>query len=211
MTSGIYLWTVTRPGNVPLVYTGQAQDLIDRRRRYVEEWTRPRKKYTTNRRLRHAVRYYGAAAVSYQVLEVVEDLGQLAAREDFWWSHFMELERQGQVEVATRVRPGENPMRDPEVRERHAASAVEAGKKRAASPEFQAALASRGEEWRERKRAASVAACAKPYTFVTPNGETVEVYNLNQFCADNGLNTPKMCEVASGKRAHHKGWRRVDG
>jgi hypothetical protein len=47
---------------------------------------------------------------------------------------------------------------------------------------------------------------AKHYSFISPDGEKVEFFNLNQFCRDNDLSAGQMCNVANGKRNHHKGW-----
>lgn len=50
---------------------------------------------------------------------------------------------------------------------------------------------------------------AKTWNVVTPTGEALTVTNLSKFCKENGLNTPSMYEVMSGKRRTHKGYRRV--
>ena len=51
-----------------------------------------------------------------------------------------------------------------------------------------------------------IKATAKSYTFKNPNGDIVEIYNLLQFCRDNGLNQRRMWDVHSGKRSSHKRW-----
>jgi hypothetical protein len=48
---------------------------------------------------------------------------------------------------------------------------------------------------------------AKHYCFISPDGEKVEFFNLNQFCRDNDLSAGHMCNVSKGSRNHHKGWR----
>lgn len=47
---------------------------------------------------------------------------------------------------------------------------------------------------------------AKEWEFIDPDGNTVKVNNLSQFCKRSNLQDSKMCEVNSGKRRHHKGW-----
>ncbi len=47
---------------------------------------------------------------------------------------------------------------------------------------------------------------AKRYKFISPDGETVEVYNLSKFCRDNGLSQAHMSAVNRGERNHHKSW-----
>ncbi len=47
---------------------------------------------------------------------------------------------------------------------------------------------------------------AKTYKFISPDGEVVEIYNLEKFSAANGLYPGHMCCVAKGSRKSHKGW-----
>lgn len=46
----------------------------------------------------------------------------------------------------------------------------------------------------------------KHYIFKSPNGETINVFGLTQFCKENNLNTGAMSEVWNGKKNYHKGW-----
>ena len=52
----------------------------------------------------------------------------------------------------------------------------------------------------------SIEANAKHYSFISPEGELTEIYNLNKFCRDNGLTHSSMSLVHAGKRSHHKRW-----
>ena len=45
------------------------------------------------------------------------------------------------------------------------------------------------------------------YSFLSPDGETVEVFNLQKFCRNRGLTNSNMHKVLTGERNHHKGWR----
>lgn len=47
---------------------------------------------------------------------------------------------------------------------------------------------------------------AKGYKMTSPDGSVVNVYNMKDFCRDNGLNDSHMCAVYYGKRKQHKGW-----
>lgn len=47
---------------------------------------------------------------------------------------------------------------------------------------------------------------AKHYTFLSPNGEKVEVYNMRKFCIERGLHRGNMSQVHLGNLKHHKGW-----
>lgn len=50
--------------------------------------------------------------------------------------------------------------------------------------------------------------CSKHYHFTSPDGDLVEVFNLRKFCRDNNLTPQLMSHVHSGKRPHHKQWRK---
>lgn len=52
-------------------------------------------------------------------------------------------------------------------------------------------------------------ACAKHYTFLSPCGVITEVYNLNSFCRENGLDQGHMSQVNLGNRNQHKGWKKA--
>lgn len=47
---------------------------------------------------------------------------------------------------------------------------------------------------------------AKSYTFKSPAGDKVEIFNLRQFCIANGLTAANMNKVWAGERKQHKGW-----
>ena len=51
---------------------------------------------------------------------------------------------------------------------------------------------------------------AKHYEFTRPSGEEVSIYNLSSFCSENELHQSAMSEVHSGRRNHHKGWKRIE-
>ena len=51
-----------------------------------------------------------------------------------------------------------------------------------------------------------VKAKAKHYVFTSPEGETINVYNLSEFSRENVLNQSAMSKVARGKVTHHKKW-----
>ncbi len=51
-----------------------------------------------------------------------------------------------------------------------------------------------------------IKATAKSYTFISPEGDKVEIYNMADFCRSNGLDNSAMCHVHSGKHNSHKGW-----
>lgn len=55
----------------------------------------------------------------------------------------------------------------------------------------------------------STHAQAKIHKLKNPNGEIVEIYNLSDFCKENGLDRGTMYKMISGKQSHHKGWRKA--
>lgn len=48
---------------------------------------------------------------------------------------------------------------------------------------------------------------SKTYSFISPEGELVEITNLNGFCKEKGLTQSAMFNMAKGKFKQHKGWR----
>lgn len=48
---------------------------------------------------------------------------------------------------------------------------------------------------------------SKQYIVTSPEGELFNIYNMTQFCRDHHLHCSAMCDVANGKRPHHKGWK----
>lgn len=52
----------------------------------------------------------------------------------------------------------------------------------------------------------SVEALARRYSFVSPSGEIVEIYNMTEFCRNNGLQQGNMSRVHTGKYKYHKDW-----
>lgn len=49
---------------------------------------------------------------------------------------------------------------------------------------------------------------AKEWSFVDPHGNVITFRNLQKFCRENNLSVGNMRAVLSGKRSHHKGYRR---
>lgn len=52
----------------------------------------------------------------------------------------------------------------------------------------------------------SIDASAKSYLFKDPSGNSIEIYNLSEFCRENNLRQSHMTSVSTGARRHHKGW-----
>jgi hypothetical protein len=48
---------------------------------------------------------------------------------------------------------------------------------------------------------------SKLWKVTKPDGESVVITNLKQFCRENNLSPPLMCKVSKGERSHHKGFR----
>jgi len=47
---------------------------------------------------------------------------------------------------------------------------------------------------------------ARHFTFTNPDGDRVELFNLNKFCRESGLDLANMHRVHKGERQQHKGW-----
>jgi hypothetical protein len=220
VASGIYRWTVNRPRAVPIVYIGQAKDLVKRKRRYELDWARGEGR--TNAILMAAVQKYGRDAVEYEVVEECA-VELLTARERAWWHHYSVLDRAGQCRIANLAEPGDTPFNVPEIREKAAskrqavytspewqANTRRARQEVASRPEFRAKVAARRNDPvqdRARKEAAR-AAVAKTRRIVSPSGEVVTFTGQSAFCREHGLNPACLSEVLAGKRPHHRGWTR---
>lgn len=48
----------------------------------------------------------------------------------------------------------------------------------------------------------------KQYSFLDPNGKETIIDDLPVFCEINGLSRPHMVSVSTGKRLHHRGWKK---
>jgi group I intron endonuclease len=48
---------------------------------------------------------------------------------------------------------------------------------------------------------------SKEWIVIKPDGQHIQVFNLEKFCRDNNLNSCTMNLVASGIRTHHKGYK----
>lgn len=56
-----------------------------------------------------------------------------------------------------------------------------------------------------------VEAHAKHYNFMSPDSIVFKIYNLRNFCRENGLDQSTMVRVHKGKSKHHKGWVKHNG
>lgn len=110
-------------------------------------------------------------------------------------------------------------MSDPDIRERVRQSKIGAKASQGTRDQMSASHTERWAEYTPEQRAARVAtvgaataaARAKCYPgFVAPDGtEYRDIYNLRAFCREHGLLDSKMVQVATGKRNHHKEWRKL--
>lgn len=55
----------------------------------------------------------------------------------------------------------------------------------------------------------AIEARAKTHESTSPDGDIVSIYNLNEFCRCNGLDSSTMAKVKSSKIKSHKGWKRA--
>ncbi len=54
----------------------------------------------------------------------------------------------------------------------------------------------------------NVEAFAKEYSFISPEGKRVDLYNLSEYCRGHGLEYRRMSEVSCGTKFEWKGWRK---
>lgn len=142
MTSGIYLWTVTREGKVPLVYIGQARNLSNRLGTYQRSFLSGKRGKSINRHLFNAVQKYGLEHTHSNVLDYCE-LNELDDRETYWYKYYKEKERLGGCLVANILEPKSNPMNNTEIIRKRSENTewqhniAEANRKKAQDPEWQ--------------------------------------------------------------------------
>lgn len=55
----------------------------------------------------------------------------------------------------------------------------------------------------------AIKAHAKSYKMINPKGETVEIYNMREFCRENKLSAGSMNAVYLGKNKTHRGWKPI--
>lgn len=115
MASGIYRWTIDRSseGKVPLVYIGQARD-IDRRTNEHIHAIVTKDVRRSNVRLVNAVNHYGEDSITFDVLEYCT-IDRLTIRELYWYN--LHKKSTG-FELANFIAPLQNPMDNPESREK---------------------------------------------------------------------------------------------
>lgn len=65
-----------------------------------------------------------------------------------------------------------------------------------------------GQKLSKEHREKFITARIKEYDVVSPQGEVIHVINMNEFCRENKLSNGAMSNVISGKRKHHKGWKK---
>ena len=215
------------------VYIGQAEVIEKRQREHLASLNRGDHH---NVRVQRAFDKHGFDQDGwFCVLELVSKGEALTPREQFWFE--ARVRERGRERVMNLVEPADNPMNDPEVRERQAAASAVANREKTQNPEWKARTAegtarrtanpewraknaaknaevgrqnAQNPEWKANMVASVVAARAKSYVFRDLDGLRVDVYNLRAFCRENGLNHSSMVLVASGKRRQCSGWTRYE-
>jgi group I intron endonuclease len=165
-----------------------------------------------------AIRKYGKVSFSIKELERCDSQEQLDERETYWARTLGTFSQKG---YNLRTGKGRG-VASPEVGRK--ISAANKGRKFSKTHRLNLRKSHLGiplsskrvADMRERMRGVPPSASvrlassrknAKTYILRNPQGETIEVLNLKRFCKKNNLHYPKMCEVASGKRSGHKGWK----
>jgi hypothetical protein len=221
---GIYEISIDR-----YVYVGQAEVIERRQRVHLNDL---RSGNHGNDFMQRAFDKYGLNLDGwFRVLELVPEDEDLTPRELFWYE--ARIAEQGRAMVMNLVEPGKNPMNDPIIRGRQAESmrnlaqnpewrvkVADTNRAAAQRPERVARLSATNrakaetDEWQALHRRTTVVAAAKAnaktYTFVSPTGERVVITNLNDFCANNGLNQGAMWSVAAGRKSVYKGWKHCE-
>lgn len=219
-TSGIYMITCTANGRI---YIGSSRNL--HKRIEAHKW-RLKSHTHKNRHLQRAYDKYGETAFEYQVIEFVMPW-MIIEREQYWIDKYKPFGDQG-FNIMPRA---DGSHHSPESIKLQS----ESMKGRKLSPEHKAKLHAKliGNQYTKGKKLPpftddhkNAIRCAligkiktdetcqkisdsKAYLWVVtkPDGEELSVFNLREFCRNNGLHQGHMVAVANGKERSHKGWK----
>lgn len=194
-TTGIYLITNTVTGTV---YVGSAA------KRFKVRWTTHRWELRNhvhdNSYLQNAWDKYGESAFKFEIVEIVEDLSLIVAREQEWINRYYSLGRERCYNLAPTAGSQFGMKRSEETRRKIS----EANKRRPPRPKKPKILKGnqKSPEYRLKK--------SKVWPgFVSPDGTIyAPVVNLNAFAQEHDLRQSTLIGLAKGKHRHHKGWTR---
>lgn len=222
--SGIYLITCERPGNLPLYYVGQSQNV---NRRFTVHRNALKSGVHANCRLQAAWVKYGASSFSFELLGQCE-IAQLDELEQWFldemFSHPRVLNIASSAQSPSRGRRCSEATRrrisearkgselSPETRA--LLSSANKGKKASAQAREKMSAAHKGRPQSDAHRAARLAAIADRLHGL--EGTCIKTGAIIQFATvreaeSSGYDQGSISKVCSGKWAHHKGyvWRYV--
>lgn len=212
-TSGIYLITCTANHKI---YVGSTSNL---RKRQHDHFADMKRGTHRNRHMQSACNKYGIEVFTFEILEYVTPSIRIE-REQYWLDKLKPYDHMIGFNVAIRARGGKlsvehranisksNMGHLVTIESRIKMSAAKKGK--LPSPQTRRANIAylTGRTLSAETRAKLAISKSKiEWLVIKPNGETLVVKNLKQFCRDNGLHSGHMFQVSKGKRPHHKGWK----
>jgi len=231
MQSGIYV--IKAKGPFGKAYIGQAQDIFERWARHKNML---RSNTHHNLPLQNYYNKYSSESLEYKVLEYCS-IDELTVKEQFWIDFHKKnggvfnivdaaenpmRNEASRMKVSLAMRGNKNGLgviKSEETRrklseankgktlsEEHKQKLSQAHTGKTLSPEHVEKLRGRTHS-EETKRKMSESRCNTVFQFISPEGLTVMVQNLKNFCIENGLCASHMWSVAAGRRKSHKGWK----
>jgi len=210
---GIYKIVCVQTGKI---YVGSTVNL---RKRWYEHRGALRANRHDNRHLQSAWNKYGESSFYFEIIEYVMPFA-LLIREQWWLDHLKPYDKQGYNITKHAESPGLNPSAEtrrlisiagkgkPHTAE-HSANISTALKGHEVSTETRAKIsnAHKGKRQSTESIQKTQAANSQRWIVTDPQGNESQIFNLNQFCRENNLNSSCMCNVAQGVYSQYKGWK----
>lgn len=212
-TPGVYRITCTANNKI---YIGSTSNL---RKRQHDHFADMRRGAHSNRHMQSAWNKYGEQSFCFEVLEYVMPWSRVD-REQYWLDSLKPYDHAIGFNVAIRARgdklSAEHRANISRSNMGHVVTAESRAKMSAAKKGKMPSLAAREKAWasarghivsRETRAMLAEKRSIITWLITMPNGHTITIKNLKQFCRDNDLSFSHMGAVAKGKRRHHKGWK----
>ena len=196
-TSGIYKITCTANGKF---YIGSSNNFRVRWRTHL---ARLRRGVHVNIHLQNAFNKYGEIIFRFEIVEIVMPWSILD-REQYWLDKLKPFNRAiGFNMSCTANRPSSQKGK---LKSKETRAKMSAARKRR-PPISEETRAKMSAAKIGKPPLAAIMAHAYKWVVISPDGESMEITNLQAFCRMNGLDATHMCRVAHGKEKQHKGWK----
>lgn len=190
--SGIYKITCISNEKFYIGSSNKLRNRITEHKRVLRKGTHP------NSKLQRAWNKYGEEAFIFEVVEIVDEVSLLLAREQFWMDStkpFFNILRTAGSQLGYRHTQDARRRISLSLKGRRLGETARKRMSEAAKSRTREHLDKIGE-----KRSGF-------YILISPEGVVTEVKNLKKFCIQNDLTLSNMHKVTMGQRIQHKGWK----